>query len=424
MSARPILVDTTRLLNRITFSTPTGIDRVDLAYARHFLGEPSGERHAVASTPFGVRLLPERRLKALFRAVEARWSEGASGDRDPVLARIEHRLTHGAAAGASLAPPSRDSKGRFRYELSEQGRNAASFRWAGTAEAPRDAVYFHTSHSKLDRPQLFNWLDRRPDIRPVFFVHDILPIDFPEYFVPGQDRRHRIRLANVARRAAAIVTSCHDVEGRIAAYLAREGLRRPPITVAPLAVEPIFLSTKAAPVAQRPYFVACSTIEARKNHLMLLQVWRDLATQLGAAAPTLVLVGRRGWESENVIDLLERCPAVREHVIETSDLTTPGLARLLVGARALLMPSFAEGYGIPIVEALSVGTPVIASDIAVFREVAGTRATFIHPLDGLGWRDAVAQAATGPAPARGATPYAPPSWTEHFRIVERLIEGL
>jgi glycosyltransferase involved in cell wall biosynthesis len=55
----------------------------------------------------------------------------------------------------------------------------------------------------------------------------------------------------------------------------------------------------------------------------------------------------------------------------------------------LLMPSFAEGYGLPLVEALSVGTPVIASDIPVFHEVTQGRAIFRDPIDGLGWSEAI-----------------------------------
>ncbi|WP_163778702.1 glycosyltransferase family 4 protein, partial [Proteus mirabilis] len=75
-------------------------------------------------------------------------------------------------------------------------------------------------------------------------------------------------------------------------------------------------------VPDRPTFVACGTIEPRKNHLLLLHLWRALAERLGAATPRLVLVGRRGWEAENIVDMLERCPAIREHVVEVSGLST------------------------------------------------------------------------------------------------------
>ncbi|MGH6869462.1 MAG: glycosyltransferase, partial [Methylocella sp.] len=109
----------------------------------------------------------------------------------------------------------------------------------------------------------------------------------------------------------------------------------------------------------------------------------------GAAAPKLILIGSRGWENENAVDLLQRCPSIGNHVIEAAGLPTPALKRLLDGARALLMPSFAEGYGLPVAEAMAARVPVIASDIPVFRETAGGRITALSPIDGEGWLEAI-----------------------------------
>lgn len=70
-------------------------------------------------------------------------------------------------------------------------------------------------------------------------------------------------------------------------------------------------------------------------------------------------------------------------------LSTPGLRSLLAGARALLMPSFAEGFGLPVAEALAAGTPVVASEIEAFREVGGGAIDYIDPFNGVGWLQAV-----------------------------------
>lgn len=431
MPTRPVLVDTTRLLTRLKHRSPTGIDRVDLAYARRFLARP--ESSAVTVTRFGMRLMPDRDARAVLDRVGERWGETRKAAQDPVLDEIRRRL---AGAGQEPAdPPAHPGGERTRTRspvwahLAQERLTAFAPLWRHAADAPRDAVYLHTSHLRLERPHLFAWLSRRPDIRAVFFVHDIIPIDYPEYGVPGEDARHRVRMATVSRHAAAVIVNSHDVGERLAAFLTREGWRVPPITVAHLGVEPVFAGEPVLagrPVLASgptpPYFVVCGTIEARKNHLLLLQVWRELAWRHGDAAPKLVVVGRRGWESEAAADLLDRCPGVRRHVIEASGLSSAGLAELVRGARALLMPSFAEGYGIPIVEALTLGTPVIASDIPVHREVAGTRGLFLHPLDGPAWRDAVLAAADAP-PAR-VSGYAPPGWDEHFGIVEAMLDGL
>ena len=425
-SARPILFDVTRLLTRLKHPTPSGIDRVDLAYARHVF-DGSADRHGVALTYFGARLMPERPRVRVLDAVADRWKETLGAGDDAVLGDLLPRLS-GPETSRSVKPAQPRRKPAKVTPL-EIGLKTAAFRWRPAAEAPRDAIYLHTSHLRLDRPELFRWLDSRPDIRPVFFVHDLIPIDFPEYSRPGEDGRHRVRMATIARHAAAVLANSEDVARRFRTYLSGAGLPVPPVTVAPLGAETPFSAPAAVPESARPYsgsarpyFVICSTIEARKNHLLLLQVWRELAERLGPETPVLVVVGRRGWESEAAIDLLDRCEAIRPHVVEASGLSTAGLAELVGGARALLMPSFAEGYGIPIVEALSVGTPVIASDIPVHREVAGVHATFLHPLDGPGWREAVLTAAR----AQGSVPpgYSPPGWDSHFRIVDAVLARL
>ena len=422
MTTRPILVDTTRLLTRLKHPSPSGIDRVDLAYARHFLtGEP--ERLAVGIGYFGPRLLPDDQREALIRTITERWREDMPAERDPVLADLRRRLAGEAAAPGPARSKAAGRLPRLKHEVADQMIKAAGFRWRPAEQASRDAIYLHTSHLRLDRPEHFAWLDRRPDIRPVFFVHDLIPIDFPEYVVPGEDRRHRVRMETVSRHAAAVLVNSADVGRRFAAHCRQAGLASPPVTVAPLAVEPTFLATSRQGASGRPYFVVCSTIEARKNHLLLLQVWRELAGQLGAETPALVIVGRRGWESEAAIDLLDRCAALRGHVFEASGLSTAGLADLVAGARALLMPSFAEGYGIPIVEALSVGTPVLASDIAVHREVAGRHATYLHPLDGPGWAEAIRRLTADP-PAIHASDYRPPDWAAHFETVNHALDDL
>src|ERR1700710_674754 len=97
--------------------------------------------------------------------------------------------------------------------------------------------------------------------------------------------------------------------------------------------------------SDRPYFLCVGTIEPRKNHLLLLHLWRRMVALHGNRAPRLLIVGKRGWENENVLDLLDRCPALRGHVIELGTVPDSKLTALLRGAQALLMPSFAEGFG-------------------------------------------------------------------------------
>ena len=224
--------------------------------------------------------------------------------------------------------------------------------------------------------------------------------------------------------ADAIVVNSAATGDELTPWLAGRSVP-PPVAVAPLGVNPPVV--EEPPVALRPYFVVLGTIEPRKNHLLLLNLWRQFAVSLGQAAPRLIVVGRRGWENENVLDMLERCSAIDGLVRETGALPDREVASLLRGARALLFPSFAEGFGLPLAEALALGVPAIASDLRSLREVGGAVPDYLDPLDGIAWRAAVLDYARPESLARRAQlarlgSWRPPIWSDHFAAVDELLE--
>jgi glycosyltransferase involved in cell wall biosynthesis len=286
---------------------------------------------------------------------------------------------------------------------------------------PARAAFIHTTHYPHDH--FFCWLKRRPDVKPVFLIHDLLPSLFPEYFAPGHIAEHRRSMAIFARYASAAIVNTRVVEQQVKSFLTARGRGDIPVLVRPIPPDPIFAASRNIDhdLADSPYFVVCGTIEPRKNHLLLLHVWRELSRQWGVRAPKLVVIGRRGWENENVVDLLDRSHELRQHVIEIGGMPTAGMARLMAGARALLMPSFAEGYGLPIVEARAAGAPVIAADIPVFREIA-PEATFHLPLDGVGWLEAIKSHAGRSVAPRPTANHG--SLNDYFAEVEAFIQSL
>jgi glycosyltransferase involved in cell wall biosynthesis len=116
-------------------------------------------------------------------------------------------------------------------------------------------------------------------------------------------------------------------------------------------------------------------------------------------------------------------------VIELSRCDDATLGAYMRGARALLFPSFVEGYGLPLVEALAVGTPVIASDLGVFRELAGNIPDYFSPIDGLGWSRAIEAYAQPDSALREAqlarlAGWSPPTWEGHFAKVDAWLAKL
>jgi glycosyltransferase involved in cell wall biosynthesis len=422
-----LFLDVTRLRQRGKRSTPSGIDRVEFAYLDHVLDSaPDKDIHFVAFHGLGEGLVRPERARALRDAVAAAWriDVGAEGDScwRSLKAALESPPPLALSAAARIegaAPAGRWSDGAglpARDMLRARTRLARRLLAAGP-----EAVYLHTSHSQLDRPALPRWLEGA-QVQPVFFLHDVIPIDTPEFCRPGEDVRHRLRIAAMSRHARLVLVNSEATADAARDCMTREGWRIPPFAVVPLGVENCFRrrETLDPPRATHPYFVVVGTIEPRKNLAFLFEVWRGLVGRAGAAAPRLVVVGRRGWENEGVIDYLERSGRLAPFIVEVSDLSDAGLAAVMAGARAVLAPSLAEGFSLPVAEGLALGAPVICSDIPVHREIARGCATLVDPIDGPGWIRAIEAACSGRAPASPG-PYPALSWREHVETALGLI---
>jgi len=380
---RPFLVDVSRLIWRLwTGRIPTGIDRVCMAYVRHF-----GDRAKAVVQRNGVRqILSDAHSDELF---------------------------------GMLHSPLQSFRSRFsRFAI-------RAFLNRGDKSSGQGRIYLNVGHTGLDEPGLPQWIDRL-GLRPVFLVHDLIPLTHPELCRAGATEQHLLRIDAILRCASGIICNSAVTEADLAAHAQMAGLSVPPSVVAWIAGHDIPRTVTASRL-KRPYFLAVGTIEGRKNHILLLQIWKRMAERLGDAAPLLVVAGQRGWEADHALAMLDRAPALKGHVIERNDVNDHELVRLVAGAQALLMPSFVEGFGIPVIEALQLGTPVIASDLPVFREIAGDIPLYLDNLDGPAWERAILGFDKGGEPSRQALllqDWQPPNWSEHFAIVEDWLETL
>lgn len=376
-----MLIDVTRLVDRqMQGRLPTGIDRVSLEYVRRF-----GER-----------------AQALIRW-RGRWV---------VLSRQDSARLFG-----ELGEP---AAGFSRRVIGLVARSIlSSFRGV-----PRGAVLLNLGHSGLEQTGYAATI-RRYGLRPLFFLHDLIPLTHPEYARAGEPERHARRVEVMLGYGRGILVNSRDTLDALQRLASDLRVPVPPGRIAPLAPARLPAPASISPIEQA-YFVMLGTIEPRKNHLLLLHIWRELAQSLGEEAPVLVVIGQRGWECEQVVDLLERCAVLTDKVVEIPHANDDALATWLHHARALLFPSFVEGYGLPIAEALSLGTPVIASDLPVFREFAGEIPDYLQPLDGLGWKQYILDYAQPFSPKRSAQVerlqgWRPPTWEDHFHIVETFL---
>ncbi len=376
-----MLIDVTRLVRRAFKGTlPTGVDRVSNAYLNHY-SDRAGALVRIGSVWTVLGRCDSRRV---FDAL----LERGSG--------MVRRLTWGISRG--IAWPSAPSRHR---------------------------LLINTGHSGLEHSS-YSLQVRRRCLLPFYFAHDLIPISHPEYSRVGEDQRHARRLKTMFETGKALIVNSQATRAAFVNYAGDRSLRMPQCVVAPLAPAPMPPPNEQAPLA-RDYFVILGTIEPRKNHALLLQVWRRLVDKLGDAAPMLVVIGQRGWECDQLINLLDRCAALQGHVLHKPRCGDFELVTWLRHARALLFPSFTEGFGMPLVEALAQSVPVIASDLPVFREIAGAIPEYLDPLDGPGWQRAIQDySALGGARRQlqieRMSNYATPTWSDHFELVDHLID--
>ncbi|WP_026078880.1 glycosyltransferase family 4 protein [Pseudomonas nitroreducens] len=121
--------------------------------------------------------------------------------------------------------------------------------------------------------------------------------------------------------------------------------------------------------AGAPVYLMVSTIEPRKNHAYLLDAFERLWAQGSPAR--LCIIGRYGWKCEDLMDRIRRHKELDKRLFMFNRLNDRGLEYAYAHARSLVFPSYVEGFGLPLVEAMQRGLPVMASDIPVFREVGG-----------------------------------------------------
>ena len=401
-----VLFDVTRLFMREDLTTPTGIDRVTEAYGRWLLGRQGVRVVPVCTVGGFVSPMSLDRFKRVL----------AIGRPERPVAETDWiRLTRALQSTPGEAETLRSTVDRNR-RASDLARYATfGVRALGSwrpVPIPSDALFLNVSHYGLEQGGLLEGLTRK-GVRPVAMVHDLIPIAHPEYCSESASGWHTRRIQTLLRHDALIIANSGSTAEELRAWAAANNEPQPRMCVAPLGLEPIFTSGQTVGPVSRPYFICVGTIEPRKNLVFLLSIWRRLAATLGDDTPWLILAGKRGWENEEIIDHLDRSPPIRRFVHEVNDLTDEQLARLISGANALLAPSRAEGFDLPVAEAGALGTPVIGSDIPVHRELARA-ATLLDPMDGPAWLAAIESAAK----SRARTPVAaPPSWDAHFAIV-------
>lgn len=385
------LIDLTRLAGRAA-RVLTGVDRVEHAWAATLAADDAVPLFALVRTRLGYLLLDRAGILAFLHTFDTRdWGAPRLRDRmarrgDPARACAEGFLRRHALARA----PHRLLATMLRRRL------------------PVPVSYLNVGQTTLHRDTLAA-LRQLQAARATVMIHDTIPLDHPQWQRPGAADRLAARL-QLARTADRILATSASTAADIARHL---GPAAPPVTVAHPGVTLAPPDPDAVPggLPDMPWFVTLNTIEARKNHALLLDIWADL----GPEAPLLYILGARGWENDAVLARLDaRPPQIRE----LADLPDSAVAALVTGARAMLNPSLAEGYGLPSLEAAGRGTPLVCTPLPAWREMLGDYPVYADPHDRYAWAQMVRSLA---ATRARKTPLSLPTWEGHFAALSGLI---
>lgn len=233
--------------------------------------------------------------------------------------------------------------------------------------------------------QLMEWKLQGVELH--FVVYDLLPLVHPAHFKAARVRHFQRWAKLIAMVADSLLCISRSVESDLQNWMSREvrlspgqvhthvialGSDIPGISAVAPARQHIMEALKQ--LQGRNWALMVGTLEPRKCHAQVLAAFEHLWKHDND--DVLVVVGRPGWHTEQLQQRIARHPALHRHLYWFSDATDAELALFYQQAKGVLMASFAEGFGLPLVEARSHGIPVLARDIPVFREVAGAHAQY------------------------------------------------
>lgn len=241
--------------------------------------------------------------------------------------------------------------------------------------------------------------------RCVLACYDTVPLLFPEYCVrPKFDRlfqQHFVDVAHTADRVFAISdNSKRDLEN----FWQKADLATalPEVVALPLAsisapevLPPLELDSfnrVSEVLSGGDYALYVSSFESRKNHRLLISVWRDLFLEMGDRCPRLVLVGMSGWGTEDLADEIRRMAAFRaKKIIWLTGISDAMLQHLYKNCAFTVFPSLYEGWGLAATESMAFGKACVVATGSSLEEATQRLMPTLHPLDFHGWKSIIAR---------------------------------
>lgn len=268
-------------------------------------------------------------------------------------------------------------------------------------------------------------------------LYDLIPTLFPQWVSPGDSELITRWVHQQIENADVLVTISEFQREEISRYIRTDKLPLRPIEVIHLGGNPILVTAANAVnslplpryVPERRFAICVATLDVRKNHSVLYQVWRRLAEELGPDCPQLLLIGRPHLYVSDLLYQINNDRLVNQLVIHLSDVTDEELAWYYRNCDFTLYPSVYEGWGLPISESLSSGKYCIAGNKTSLPEAGGEFVDYFDPLDFIGCYKLVYRAITDPGyikqrEQRIRESYVPRTWTMTAAHISEIVDRI
>ena len=216
-------------------------------------------------------------------------------------------------------------------------------------------------------------------IKRITVIHDLTMFLFPEYHIFASQFLQQKFLPRILRKADHIITNSANTSKDLHQFFPFTKNKSTSIL---LGKDQIFQPFKNENLLKRykitvPYFLCTATLEPRKNIELLIEAFNDFKEKT-ALPYQLVLIGKKGWKAEPIFKAIENSP-FKKDILLPGYVPKEDLPVFYSMAEIFIYPSKYEGFGLPILEAMACGTPIITSNISSLPEVGGTAAEYFSP---------------------------------------------
>lgn len=352
-----VYYDVTRLITRRKKSFATGIDRVDLEYLKQHMNNTQLDMRYIALIDDEVQIINNDVFKDYIKSLSLVWS-GSKSIKDPCsVLNINGNLPKSRFRRIKLR---RFGLLFFNKNLFHKNKSEKRF-------------YFNSSHIGILslKNKVCEQFFKHIGATLVTYIHDLIPLTHKSFSTKTAAKKLKHYTNNSLKFGGIHIFNSLATRSIFCRYFKIDFSDTNSFIQYPVIQSHYSGSVRkyVKEISEGAYFLTVGTIEARKNHILLLKIFENISQKNSSYIPKLVIVGKRGWKNDSTFNYLDEIKLKSNQIIEINDANDQEVKLLEKSALALLFPTHIEGFNLTFSDSLNLSTPKLASDISVHREI-------------------------------------------------------